>query len=115
MTEVDKKHDGDGISRRTAMLAGAAALGVAGAGLAGARGAAAQTPDMERTVTVRFASTVNNSAPWEFRPNDPTMEVHPGVLYRTTYRAENRLGVKRVAQAVPSVAPNPAPDATPTM
>lgn len=67
--------------------------------------ATALVPDMERTVTVRFVSTVNNSAPWEFRPNDLTMEAHPGVLYTTSYRAENRTGQTLVAQAVPSVTP----------
>lgn len=63
------------------------------------------TPDLERTVTVRFVSTVNSSAPWEFRPRDLTMEVHPGVLYTTSYRAENKTSRALVAQAVPSVAP----------
>ncbi|HEY3486892.1 MAG TPA: cytochrome c oxidase assembly protein [Gammaproteobacteria bacterium] len=67
---------------------------------------AAQAPDMERTVTVRFVSTVNNSAPLELRPNDLTMEVHPGVLYKTSYYARNRSSSgARVAQAVPSVVP----------
>jgi cytochrome c oxidase assembly protein subunit 11 len=66
---------------------------------------ARQAPDMERTVTVRFDSTLNNSAPWEFRPNVLTMEVHPGVLYTTSYRAANRTGRTLVAQAVPSVTP----------
>jgi cytochrome c oxidase assembly protein subunit 11 len=70
-----------------------------------AAAAARLAPDMERTVTVRFVSTVNNSAPWEFRPQDLTMEVHPGVLYTTSYRAENKTGRSLVAQAVPSVAP----------
>jgi cytochrome c oxidase assembly protein subunit 11 len=67
--------------------------------------AGARAPDMERTVTVRFVATVNNSAPWEFRPNELMMEVHPGVLYRTSYRAENRTGRPLAAQAVPSVVP----------
>jgi cytochrome c oxidase assembly protein subunit 11 len=64
-----------------------------------------QVPDMERTVTVRFIATINNSAPWEFRPNELTMEVHPGVLYNTSYRAVNKTGRLLVAQAVPSVTP----------
>lgn len=64
-----------------------------------------QAPDLERTVTVRFVATVNNSAPWEFRPNDLTMQVHPGVLYQTSYRAANKTGERLAAQAVPSVAP----------
>jgi cytochrome c oxidase assembly protein subunit 11 len=64
-----------------------------------------QAPDMERIVTVRFVATLNNSAPMEFGPNDLTMQVHPGVLYKTSYRAENRTGRPLVAQAVPSVVP----------
>src|SRR5687768_1287366 len=60
-----------------------------------------QAPDMERTITVRFVASINNSAPWEFKPNDLTMEVHPGVLYKTSYRAENRTSRALVAQAVP--------------
>jgi cytochrome c oxidase assembly protein subunit 11 len=67
--------------------------------------AVAKAPDMERTVTIRFVATVNNAAPWDFKPNDLTMEVHPGVLYRTSYRAENRTSRPLVAQAVPSVVP----------
>jgi cytochrome c oxidase assembly protein subunit 11 len=62
-------------------------------------------PDMERTVTVRFVASINNSGPWDFKPNELTMEVHPGVLYRTSYRAQNRTDSARVAQAVPSVVP----------
>ncbi|HEX5055556.1 MAG TPA: cytochrome c oxidase assembly protein [Gammaproteobacteria bacterium] len=67
--------------------------------------AAKQIPDLNRTVMVRFVSTVNNSAPLDFGPNDLTLAVHPGVLYRTSYHAANRSGRKLVAQAVPSVSP----------
>lgn len=64
-----------------------------------------QVPDLDRTVTVRFVSSINNSAPWGFTPQELTMEVHPGVLYKTSYRAENKTGRPLVAQAVPSVVP----------
>jgi cytochrome c oxidase assembly protein subunit 11 len=64
--------------------------------------------DESRTVRVQFVASVNNSGPWEFAPNDVTLDVHPGAVYTTSYRAKNRTDTRLVGQAVPSVVPREA-------
>ena len=64
--------------------------------------------DYSRTVMVHFDANVNSALPWEFRPTEIMMEVHPGKLYETTYYARNRSDSPVIAQAVPSVAPGRA-------
>lgn len=62
--------------------------------------------DEERLITVEFVSTINGRAgPWEFEPIQAKMQVTPGELYTTHYRARNLSAAKRVGRAVPSVAP----------
>ena len=65
----------------------------------------AQTPDLERTVTIEFVTTLNEQAPWEFRPTAASMEIHPGEFYDTTFYARNLTQRELVGQAVPSIAP----------
>jgi len=65
-------------------------------------------PDLSRLITVHFDATVNSSLPWRFEPTERKMEVHPGMLYETTYVAYNRSDEPVVAQAVPSVSPGQA-------
>lgn len=62
-------------------------------------------PDLSRTVTVEFLASVNESMPWDFRPDVRRMEVHPGKMYRTSYSARNMTGRAMVGQAIPSVSP----------
>lgn len=69
---------------------------------------AATEPDMDRTVTVEFIASVNQSMPWDFRPEVTSMEVHPGKMYRATYYARNRTDKVMVGRAVPSVTPGAA-------
>jgi len=64
--------------------------------------------DVERTVRVEFLASVARGAPWEFEPEVSHLDVHPGQLYETHYRARNLTGTTLVAQAVPSVAPGAA-------
>jgi len=71
----------------------------------GAAVVAAQTPDETRTVTIEFVTTLNQQAPWEFRPNVTSMEVHPGEFYDTTFFARNLTEREIVGRAVPSIAP----------
>src|SRR5690606_34852776 len=59
----------------------------------------------DRLVTVQFDGGVNSKLPWEFNPNQMTMQVHPGELYETTYYARNTSDRTIVGSAVPSVAP----------
>ncbi len=61
-----------------------------------------------RVVTVEFVGSVNQNAPWEFRPSVSRMQVHPGKLYDTTFFARNRLDRMQIGQAVPSVVPGAA-------
>lgn len=78
-------------------------------GKTGGRVAVAVTePDMDRTVTVEFIASVNQSMPWDFRPEVTSMEVHPGKMYRATYYARNRTDRAMVGRAVPSVTPGVA-------
>ena len=65
-------------------------------------------PVLDRVVEIEFVASVNQQAPWEFRPAVSRMQVHPGQMYKTTFFAENRAGEALVGQAVPSVAPGQA-------
>ena len=67
-----------------------------------------EAPVTDRVVTVEFLASLNQYAPWEFRPAVATMEVHPGQLYNTSYFARNLTERTLVGQAVPSVAPGEA-------
>jgi len=66
------------------------------------------TADTSRTIQVEFIASLNEYAPWEFRPVTTTMAVHPGRLYSAAYFARNLTERKLVGQAVPSVAPGQA-------
>ena len=78
-------------------------------GLGGKTNASAVTvveaPDESRVVTVEFVTTVNEHAPWKFRPTENSMEVVPGKLYTATFVATNLTGAPLTGQAVPSVSP----------
>jgi cytochrome c oxidase assembly protein subunit 11 len=67
-----------------------------------------ETPDTTRTVRVEFLASVARGAPWEFAPEISHLDVQPGRLYETHFRARNLTGATLVAQAVPSVAPGTA-------
>jgi cytochrome c oxidase assembly protein subunit 11 len=81
-------------------------------GFGGKTGTAAavvvEAPDQDRTVRVEFLASVARGAPWQFDAEVSHMDVHPGQLYETHYRARNLTGAELVAQAVPSVAPGTA-------
>jgi len=62
-------------------------------------------PDLSRTVTVEFVANLPDGSGWEFRPTVARMQVHPGELSGTAFYARNSGSAARVAQAVPSVAP----------
>ncbi len=61
--------------------------------------------DTSRLITVEFIASVNQSMPWEFRPEVVKMQVHPGQVYRTQFYARNQGQQAIVGHAVPSVAP----------
>lgn len=64
--------------------------------------------DLARTVMVEFVANLNQTMPWEFRPEVSRMEVHPGKVYRTSFYAQNRTDRLMVGQAIPSVTPGAA-------
>jgi cytochrome c oxidase assembly protein subunit 11 len=70
--------------------------------------AVVESPDPNRTVRVEFLSSVARGTPFTLTPEVSHMEVHPGQLYETHFRARNLTASSLVAQAVPSVAPGPA-------
>lgn len=65
----------------------------------------AKAAPARRVITVQFDGGVNSKLPWEFTPNQVTMQVVPGELYETTYHARNTADRTVVGSAVPSVAP----------
>lgn len=64
--------------------------------------------DETRVVRVEFVGALSSGAPWEFRPTESHMEIHPGKLYETHYFARNLTGQNLVGHATPSVAPGVA-------
>lgn len=75
---------------------------------ASAAAVVAEQPDRSRTVRVEFLASVPRGVPFTLEPEVSHMEVHPGRLYETHYRARNLTGSPLTAQAVPSVAPGAA-------
>jgi cytochrome c oxidase assembly protein subunit 11 len=65
-------------------------------------------PDPSRTVRVEFTSSVARGTPFTLEPDVSHLDVHPGQLYETHFRARNLTGSPLTAQAVPSVAPGAA-------
>ena len=68
----------------------------------------ATVPDNERWVTVEFTGSSQAGLPWEFRPQQKSMRVHPGAVAVAYYEVRNGAGEAITGQAVPSVAPNRA-------
>ena len=64
--------------------------------------------DTSRLVEVEFIASLNANMPWEFRPAQHSVTVHPGEPTRIEYVAVNRTDKAIIGQAVPSVAPGRA-------
>jgi len=62
--------------------------------------------DESRTIRVTFIATNNESMPWEFRPNDAVMHVHPGEIVDTSFFAKNTTDQMMVSRAIPSFVPS---------
>ena len=62
--------------------------------------------DLSRTITVEFDA--NARGPWEFRPAQRSLQVHPGELATVMYEFRNVQTRTMAAQAVPSYAPQQA-------
>lgn len=77
-------------------------------GAVAASDAAALVEDTSRTITVQFVANVNSKLPWEFAPERPSMQVHPGKIVDAWFDATNTSAQAIVGNAVPSVAPSAA-------
>jgi len=62
--------------------------------------------DTSRTITVEFDA--NSRGPWEFKPAQRSVQVHPGQLATVMYEFQNVQNRRMAAQAIPSYAPNQA-------
>ena len=82
---------------------------VPGNGVAGAeaRALAKNTQvDTSRLITVEFDA--NARGPWQFKPAQRTMQVHPGEMATVLYEFQNVQDRRMSAQAIPSYAPRQA-------
>jgi cytochrome c oxidase assembly protein subunit 11 len=61
--------------------------------------------DTSREIKVEFIASLNEEMPWEFRPVQKSVRVHPGEPTRIDYIAINKTDNVIIGQAVPSVAP----------
>ena len=62
--------------------------------------------DKSRTITVEFDA--NARGPWEFKPAQRSVQVHPGELTTVMYEFQNVQDRRMAAQAIPSYAPRQA-------
>ena len=62
--------------------------------------------DLSRTITVEFDA--NARGPWQFKPAQRSVQVHPGQLTTVMYEFENVQDRIMSAQAIPSYAPRQA-------
>jgi cytochrome c oxidase assembly protein subunit 11 len=62
--------------------------------------------DLTRTITVEFDANVRG--PWDFKPAQRSLQVHPGQLMTVMYEFQNLQDRRMSAQAIPSYAPSQA-------
>lgn len=64
-----------------------------------------QVVDESRLVKVVFLTSLNESMPWKFKPEQSSVEVHPGKPTTVNFIAKNISDKNLIGQAVPSVSP----------
>lgn len=69
----------------------------------GARPAANTQVDTTRTITIEFDANVRG--PWDFKPAQRSVQVHPGEMTTVMYEFRNIQNRTMAAQAIPSYAP----------
>ena len=62
--------------------------------------------DLSRTITVEFDA--NSRGPWDFKPAQRSLQVHPGEMATVMYEFQNIQNRRMSAQAIPSYAPQQA-------
>jgi cytochrome c oxidase assembly protein subunit 11 len=71
-------------------------------------GAPARNTQVDTTRTVRVEFDANARGPWDFKPAQASLDVHPGEIATVMYRFRNRQSRTMAAQAFPSYAPSQA-------
>lgn len=61
--------------------------------------------DTSRWVTLEFDANTNEAMPWQFKPAQRMLKVHPGQLVQVEYEVVNTSDQAIVGQAVPSYGP----------
>lgn len=89
-------------------LNGKTASGFAVGGLAGSHVAPPSRIDHGRIVTVEFTGIVMPGLPWDMRPLNTRLDLHPGELQTAIFLVRNRSDRPVTGQAVPSVTPGQA-------
>lgn len=64
--------------------------------------------DKSRTITVEFTGHASSDLPWEFRPEQVELKLHPGEIMVVKYFARNLSATSITGRATPSVAPSKA-------
>lgn len=64
--------------------------------------------DRTRLVKVEFTGTVMPGLPWELRPLQNSVELHPGEMQQVAFLVRNTAGEPVTGQAIPSVTPGQA-------
>lgn len=64
--------------------------------------------DRSRLVTLEFDANVRSDLPWQFRPLQTSVKVHPGQLVQVMYEVRNRSDEAVAGQAIPSYGPQVA-------
>ncbi len=64
--------------------------------------------DRSRLVKVEFTGTVMPGLPWELRPLQNSVELHPGEMQQAAFLVHNTADHAVVGQAIPSVTPGQA-------
>jgi cytochrome c oxidase assembly protein subunit 11 len=77
-------------------------------GAGGAQQVAGMRVDSKRSIHVQFDGTVNSKLPWQFKPMQLALDVHPGQQYEAMFLARNTSSEAIVGNAAPSIAPNEA-------
>jgi len=63
------------------------------------------TVDSNRKIKVEFMTTLNENMPWDFKPLQHSVTVHPGQPTKVSFVVRNRTDKDMIGQAIPSVAP----------
>jgi len=64
--------------------------------------------DASRLVTMEFDANIRSDLPWQFRPLQTSIKVHPGQLVQVEYEVRNASDVPITGQAIPSYGPQVA-------